>query len=405
MTMEPVDRLISYVEALRPIIYIHHFDFTTVDELIAEAGKGLEIYEYNLAGKYVDFQTKCSKEDYELKRFLSLFDENEPQSAFIVLKDIHELLNQSDIIAHLKSIALRTIYSDEYYVTIFIVSTRLEIPRELEKLITLFDLPLPKSDEIKALLDTYCRDLAIKINDTDKDELTASLKGLSPFEIRQILNLAYQQRGGLSRKDKDLILREKEQIIKKTGTLEIITVQEEMDNIGGLDNLKSYLEKKTKVFRNLGKARRFGVDPPKGILIAGMPGCGKSLTSKVVAQLFNVPLLRLDVGKLMGKYVGESEQNLRYAISTAEAVSPCVLWIDELEKAFAGIGNGSEVTTRMFGHLLTWLQEKESAVYVVATSNDISKLRRNSCVKVDLTNSSLWIFPNPKNDAISLRFI
>ncbi|MEA1969770.1 MAG: AAA family ATPase [Thermodesulfobacteriota bacterium] len=377
--MEPVDRLLSYVEALRPIICIHHFDFSTVDQLITEAGKGVTIHEYNMAGQHVDFKTKCrkSENDLDLSGFLSYFDENEPQNTFLVLKDIHEQLNRSNVIAHLKSIALRTIYTDDYYVTVFIVSTRLEIPRELEKLITLFDLPLPKSDEIKALLDTYCRDLKIEIDDTDKYELTASLKGLTPFEIRQILNLAYQQRGALNRDDKDLILREKEQIIKKTGTLEIISVREGMENIGGLENLKAYLERKAKVFRNLGKARQFGVDPPKGILIAGMPGCGKSLTSKVVAQLFNVPLLRLDVGKLLGKYVGESEQNLRYAISTAEAVSPCVLWIDELEKAFAGIGSegsGSEVTTRMFGHLLTWLQEKESAVYVVATSNDISRL-------------------------------
>lgn len=377
--MEPVDRLLSYVEALRPILYIHHFDFATVDQLISEAGKGVTIHEYNMAGQHVDFKTKCrkSENDLDLSGFLSYFDENEPQNTFLVLKDIHEQLNRSDVIAHLKSIALRTIYTDDYYVTVFIVSTRLEIPRELEKLITLFDLPLPKSDEIMGHLDTYCRDLGINLNDTDKQELAASLKGLSPFEIRQILNLAYQQRGILSQEDKDLILREKEQIIKKTGTLEIITVQEGMDHIGGLDNLKRYLTRKATVFRNLGQARQFGVDPPKGILIAGMPGCGKSLTSKVVAGLFNVPLLRLDVGKLLGKYVGESEQNLRYAISTAEAVSPCVLWIDELEKAFAGIGNegsGSEVTTRMFGHLLTWLQEKESAVYVVATSNDISKL-------------------------------
>jgi SpoVK/Ycf46/Vps4 family AAA+-type ATPase len=128
---------------------------------------------------------------------------------------------------------------------------------------------------------------------------------------------------------------------------------------------------------NLSESKKFGVDLPKGILIVGMPGCGKSLTAKVTSKMFDVPLLRLDVGKLMGKYVGESEDNLRRAIKTAEAVAPCVLWIDELEKAFAGVGGsggGSDVTTRLFGNFLTWLQEKESSVYVVATSNDISKL-------------------------------
>lgn len=150
-----------------------------------------------------------------------------------------------------------------------------------------------------------------------------------------------------------------------------------MNDIGGLENLKLYLSNKAKIFSRLGEARKFGVDIPKGILIVGMPGCGKSLTAKATANIFNVPLLRLDIGKLMGKYVGESEHNLSAAIKTAEAVAPCVLWIDELEKAFAGVGGssgGSDITTRLFGQFLTWLQEKESSVYVVATANNISSL-------------------------------
>jgi SpoVK/Ycf46/Vps4 family AAA+-type ATPase len=181
----------------------------------------------------------------------------------------------------------------------------------------------------------------------------------------------------IDEKDKELILKEKEQIIKKTGILEILPFNSSLNDVGGLDNLKKYLKDKSYVFNNLGEARKFGIDLPKGILIVGMPGCGKSLTAKATASQFNVPLLRLDVGKLMGKYVGESEDNLRRAIKTAEAVAPCVLWIDELEKAFAGLGGqggASDVTTRLFGQFLTWLQEKESSVYVVATSNDISAL-------------------------------
>ncbi|MBF0228232.1 MAG: AAA family ATPase [Desulfamplus sp.] len=380
--MLPSDQLSSYVEALRPIIYIHHFDFDTIDKLIADAARSTAIYEFNLANGHVDFTTKCQKQPYDLQTFLALFDENpssdQPETnSFLVLKDVHQELSKPEIIAQIKSIALKTIYIENYYVTIFIVSTQLNIPKELEKLVTLFDLPLPQNPEIIELLNEYCLNLNIQTSEDDKAELATSLKGLSQFEIRQILNLAYQQNGTINRDDNALILKEKEQIIKKSGTLEIISVKEELDEIGGLDSLKDYLKNKAQVIRNMGKAKRFGVDPPKGILIAGMPGCGKSLTSKVVARLFGVPLLRLDVGKLLGKYVGESEQNLRYAIQTSEAVSPCVLWIDELEKAFAGIGGdggGSDVTTRLFGYLLTWLQEKESLVYVVATSNDISVL-------------------------------
>ena len=159
--------------------------------------------------------------------------------------------------------------------------------------------------------------------------------------------------------------------------MEMVPLKEGIDDIGGLENLKAWLKRKAKVLKNIDKAEAFGVDLPKGVLIAGLPGCGKSLNAKAAAALFEVPLLRLDMGRLMGKYVGESEANLRQAISLAEAISPCVLWIDELEKAFAGIGGaggGNEVTTRLFGTFLTWMQEKEGLAFVVATANNISNL-------------------------------
>lgn len=157
----------------------------------------------------------------------------------------------------------------------------------------------------------------------------------------------------------------------------MIPPKETIEDIGGLDNLKKWLTKKAKVFKNIDKAQKFGVDTPKGVLIAGVPGCGKSLNAKAAAALFEVPLLRLDMGRIMGKYVGESEANMRKAIALAEAIAPCVVWIDELENGLAGIGGdngGSDVTTRLFGSLLTWMQEKESAAFVVATANDITKL-------------------------------
>jgi SpoVK/Ycf46/Vps4 family AAA+-type ATPase len=206
--------------------------------------------------------------------------------------------------------------------------------------------------------------------------LALYFKGFGEFEIIQILNLAYQRSGAIKDSDIEFILEEKKQIIKKSGMVEILDFKENVDDIGGLENLKEWLRNKAKIFNQLEKAIEFGVDIPKGIMIVGMPGCGKSLTAKATAKLFNVPLLRLDVGKLLGKYVGESEDNMRRAISITEAVAPCILWIDEIEKAFAGVGgaNGNEVTTRLFGYFLTWMQEKNSSVFVVATSNDISNL-------------------------------
>ena len=166
-----------------------------------------------------------------------------------------------------------------------------------------------------------------------------------------------------------------------------------------MENLKDWLSRKAKIFANLDKAIKFGVDVPKGIMIIGMPGCGKSLTAKATASLFEIPLVRLDVGRLLGKYVGESEENMRKALNLSEAISPCVLWIDEIEKAFAGVGvsggGGNDVTTRLFGQFLTWMQEKESTVFIVATANDISMMppeflrkgRFDELFFVDLPNS------------------
>lgn len=370
-------QLASYVDALRPILSITTHDFQDMDRLIAKTARDIDIHEYNDADHWVDFRTKAPLQTYELQEFLALFDVNEPKKAFLVLKDVHHHLDRPEIIARLKSIALKTMYNDDFYVTVFLVNTRQVVPPELEKMITVFDIPLPTPPQIEEILDDYAQGFGISLDEDTKNELTASFKGLSDFEIRQILNLAYQQSGTIDRNDKALVLREKEQVIKKSGMLEIVPYSADLEDVGGLNELKAYLRTKARIFDNLGDARKFGIDLPKGVLIVGMPGCGKSLTAKATAQLFNVPLLRLDIGKLMGKYVGESEQNLRRAIRTAEAVAPCVLWIDELEKAFAGIGGvggGSDITTRLFGNFLTWLQEKESSVYVVATSNDISRL-------------------------------
>lgn len=191
------------------------------------------------------------------------------------------------------------------------------------------------------------------------------------------MNLAYQDGGSIDKDDTALILREKEQLVKKSSMLEMINFKETIDDIGGLELLKEWLEKKAKIFRDLDRAVKFGVDVPKGVLIFGMPGCGKSLTAKATASLFEIPLVRLDVGRLLGKYVGESEENMRKALALTEAISPCVLWIDEIEKAFSGVGGdggGSDVTTRLFGQFLTWMQEKENTVFIVATANDVTNI-------------------------------
>lgn len=378
MKRSAVNILASYIDALHPIIYINHFDFKVIDDVIARVGEHAKCVEFNNALGLIDFKTKSPLCECDLEHFLKLtMDDGFEHETFLVLKDIHNELSNPKIIALLKKIAENNLYNDVYHATILIVSEITVIPRELENYITIFDIPLPTISEIHTLIQDFIRDLEISVEQDTINDIALSFKGLNAFQIKQILNLAYQDGGCIDQDDKLLILKEKEQFIKKSGMLEIVNFTETIDDIGGLENLKKWLSRKAKVFSNLDKAIKFGVDIPKGIMIIGMPGCGKSLTAKATASLFEIPLVRLDVGRLLGKYVGESEENMRKALKLAEAISPCVLWIDEIEKAFAGVGgdgSGNEVTTRLFGQFLTWMQEKENTVFIVATANDISRM-------------------------------
>lgn len=372
------DLMASYIDALYPIIYINHFDFKVIDEIITDITDNRKVIEYNNGLGIVDFKTKSTMKECDLYNFLNLVkDDGYEHSMFIVLKDVHGQLDKPEIVSLLKYIAERNLYNEEYNASIFIVSSKLCIPDELEDLITVFDMPLPSVSEIKNIMVEFTKDLEIDATDDVLNEIAFSFKGLNEFQIKQILNLAYQDGGCLDFDDKRLILSQKEQLIKKAGLLEMIPVNESIEDIGGLENLKEWLYKKERIFNQLDKAIKFGVDIPKGIMIVGMPGCGKSLAAKATAKLFEIPLVRLDVGRLLGKYIGESEENMRKALKLSEAISPCVLWIDEIEKAFSGVGGsggGSDVTTRLFGQFLTWMQEKENTVFIVATANDISKI-------------------------------
>lgn len=372
------DMLASYIDALYPIIYINHFDFKIIDDIVLDISDSRKVIEYNNGLGIVDFKTKSVMKECDLFSFLKLVkDDGYDHSVFIVLKDVHTQLDNPEIVSLLKYIAEKNLYNECYNASIFIVASKFCIPEELEDLITVFDLPLPTVSEIKNIMIEFTKDLDIQVLEDVLSEIALSFKGLNEFQIKQILNLAYQDGGVLDFDDKQLILSQKEQLIKKAGLLEMIPVHETIDDIGGLENLKEWLYKKECIFNQLDKATKFGVDIPKGIMIVGMPGCGKSLAAKATAKLFEIPLVRLDVGRLLGKYIGESEENMRKALRLSEAISPCVLWIDEIEKAFSGVGGsggGSDVTTRLFGQFLTWMQEKENTVFIVATANNISRI-------------------------------
>lgn len=371
-------KLASYIDSLYPIIYINHFDFRMIDKLIYNIKENFKVIEYNNGFGVINFESKLPEYKCDFENFLNgVREEGYDNHIILLLKDIHKNLEDQNIISILRRISEDNLYREGYNCTVIIASSQLYIPSEIENYITILDIPLPTSNEIISILNEFKNTLKIEVDEDTLDEITLSLKGLNQFQINQILNLAYQNGGYLNKSDKRIILNEKQQFIKKSGLLELIDFKESIKDIGGLENLKEWLDKKSKVFKNLDKAIKFGVDIPKGIMLVGMPGCGKSLTAKATARLFEVPLVRLDIGRLMGKYVGESEENMRKALNLSESISPCVLWIDEIEKAFSGVGGdggGSDVTTRLFGQFLTWMQEKENTVFIVATANDISKI-------------------------------
>ena len=371
-------KLVRYIEAGFPIIYINTFEEDKVDSLIPEISSGKEVHEWNETNGYIDFETKTPlQEDCSLERMLDqLKTPDLLDRKILIFKDITSYLDDPRIVSTVKGLA--GMIKQGVDATVIIVSAVLVSPKDIEKYVTILEMDYLNTDEIKTIIRGFVKDnLNQQVDEKLIEEFALAFKGLTEFEILNLLALSYADDGDLTRKDLRLIFDQKQQMIKKAGILEMIPLKETIDDIGGLENLKAWFIKKAKVYKNMNNAKKYGVDMPKGVLIAGVPGCGKSLNAKAAANLFEVPLLRLDMGRLMGKYVGESEGNLRSAIALAEAISPCVLWIDELEKAFAGIGGsggGAEVTTRLFGNFLTWMQEKESPTFVVATANDITQL-------------------------------
>lgn len=374
--------LTRYMEAGFPILYLNTYEEEVADQAILAAADTLQrtrIQEWN-GFHIVDFRTNVSMCGFDdsMHGLLSTFLEDPAPHSILVLKEPAAQLEQPENLALVREIALRIVTGKLEECTIVIVSSFLSVPREIEHYIVVLETDPLDYDEIRAVVKQTADDWYAELAEDVLDEMSVAFKGLTESEIRNILSLAYQEYEGIfDRRVLQMIFQQKQQTIRKSGILEMIALGTGLEDIGGLENLKSWLTRKAHIFQNMQKAQAFGVDIPKGVLIAGLPGCGKSISAKATAQLLQVPLLRLDIGRLMGKYVGESESNMRRAIALAEAVSPCVLWIDELEKAFAGIGGeggGVEVTTRLLGSFLTWLQEKKSPAFVVATANDIMKL-------------------------------
>lgn len=421
----------------RSIVYVNHHHYSLIDKVIAEiidmSTLQLQkdcVVEFDQGqGKIVNFETK--QVDAEIKKqpvsirellkyvvdplltFKSLNGNERPwhgQKRIFLFKNLSSgLLGEGEI--SLFQTFDAKYEADEYdpLTTIIIVSPEpiKSLPLALKNQISIVEVLPPTADEIRQCIKEKVGASAITDSRQKRyiDEMVRTLQGMQLSEVQQTLRTALALNRRINQGAIRTALKEKKRIAKKSGIIEVVNADVSFNDIGGLKTLRTDLEVKSKIYANLGDAEKYHVPIPKGVLIIGMPGCGKSMIAKATANQFGVPLLRLDVSRLMGKYVGESECNLRLALATAEAAHPCVLWIDEIEKAFAGSnssgGNNDMLVMRMVGHFLTWMQERKTPVFIVATANDVMRpefMRKGRFDEVYFVN-----FPEPGERADILR--
>ncbi|MEU8044321.1 AAA family ATPase [Micromonospora echinofusca] len=305
------------------------------------------------------------------------------QPSVLIFKDLHPAHGSGDrpgtpgVIRRLRDV-VAAFKAGPVPRTLVLVSPVLHIPVELEKDVTIVDFPLPTETEIRRVLDgmiaanSATGRIRIALDDLGRERLAKAALGLTLHEAENAFARAMVNDGVLDGGDLAVVHEEKRQTVRKSGLLEFVDAAVDLADVGGLENLKRWLAKRDGSW--LAEAAAYGLPAPRGVLITGVPGCGKSLTAKAIASAWGLPLLRLDVGRVFAGLVGSSEQNMRTAIRTAEATAPCVLWVDEIEKGFVGGANDSGTSARVFGSFLTWMQEKSRPVFVIATANDFERL-------------------------------
>jgi len=376
-----VDKDIEHLMRARyPLIYILSSEEKRVEKSIAdvlhtrerEKNYRTKIYTWSVTeGVRLGKEPQGDSKD-PLKALRFVLEAKSDERAVFILRDVHPYLKNPEVVRLLRDIGRKL---KEELKTVFLISPLLAIPPELDKEVAVVEYPLPELSEIDGIFDRVSRNTGARIpTGQDREHVVEAALGLTADEAEGVFAKSLVQTGGSF--DIDVIVSEKERIVRKSGVLEFFRTQEKMDNIGGLELLKGWLRKRQSAFSE--EARQFGLPRPKGILMIGIPGGGKSLTAKAVGAAWRLPLLRLDVGKIFAGIVGSSEENMRRAIQMAEAVAPSILWVDELEKGFSGTGssNNSDAGTaaRVFGSFITWLQEKTSPVFVIATANNVDEL-------------------------------
>jgi AAA+ superfamily predicted ATPase len=382
---QALERLDQYIRARYPVVSIVSHEENRVMSGIKAVGakRGYDVFTWTYTH---GIQDMTGVEGNMTRDLAAAFDTMlaypvDAKPALFVMLDVHNLLGDKEHgwqpmeIRFLRDLVSRF---EGCKHSLILLSPAFSTPPDLEKSIAIIDWPLPDTEELAAILSRCQAELPAKVPVTlngNRDKVVNALRGLTAFEAASVLSSGVVATRELGDSIVPVIVREKAQIIKKSGVLEYFDNTVTMQDVGGLQYLKSYADKKRKTLTS-SKARAKGLDTPKGVILVGVPGTGKSLSAKAIAG-GQMPILRMDVGALMGGIVGQSEANTRSALKVTEAVAPCVLWIDEIEKALGGGGGELDggTSARVFGTILTWMQETTAPVYCVATANDVSQLK------------------------------
>ena len=368
------DKIVNYIRAGYSGLFIISHEETRVEAEIKTVAEGLKynLYAWSVTTGLVDTKDGQSKGAQDVMELIQAIN-GLPENSIILLRDFHAFLSDPNPI-------LARAFKDELITAktkgkvLIIVGCRQVLPPELEREITVIEFKLPDKIQQGKVLDSITDSAKLKkLTGDDRDIILDAATGLTTTEAENAFALAVIE---CKKIDPVIIAREKAATVKKNGLLEICDVKESLNNIGGLDVLKEWLLKRKDAFSQ--RAIKYGLPSPKGLLIIGIPGSGKSLTAKATASVFGRPLLKLDAGRIFAGLVGQSEGNLRSIIQTAEAIAPCVLWLDEIEKGFAGSKSSGATdggtSSRVFGSFISWMQDKRAPVFVVATANDVTQL-------------------------------
>lgn len=387
--MEAVySKIKDMLKAYYPVLYLTSYEYDRTKQkiegivnILRSENKNLRLYNWNCVDglRLIEGVTpspvrnKDGEEIVEPEETLKyILNDRESSKDIFVLEDFNNYIEEENVKFYIRSIAEKARHTNTHAI---VLSAVYKLPVELEKYVTVLNIPLPDRGDMEKTLGVVERQCKINLTVEMRNRMVDAALGMTSMEADLAFCLA-AVKDDLGPNAPYTVSSEKEQIIKKSGILDYFPKNESLKDVGGMDILKDWLFKRQKAYEK--KARDFGLQEPKGLLLLGVPGCGKSLTAKSIASFWNMPLLRLDIGKVYQGLVGSSEDNIRKAIATAEAVAPCVLWIDEIEKGLNGVqSSGSTdggVTSRIFSTILTWMQEKTSPVFVVATANNINLL-------------------------------